>query len=169
VSVEIHAAIIGGALAGLVVVLGVVLTEWLTRIRTRGHEVGQAAHDLVINLPIALLYMSSAPPDDDKPGFGSKAWEANQRVTDAMFRIDRLTRRRPMRHRQAIRRELDDLSARFTALEVRNYQGQMYTARDLQLRVNAGRLFQAAVGDREGPLDEAIERYIESGIPELSD
>jgi hypothetical protein len=161
IDTTIHAAIVGGVLGGAVVLAGIGLTEWLRRLGDRRSAAEAAVHELVVWLPIWLVHYSRRPPQEDSE-IDSK-WVAQQRMTDALFRVESSLNQRGLRHRQKIAAAVDDLSARTAAVMLRRMDGKLLSDEDM-IEINARELRALVLGDRK-PIDDLISRYRRDGFP----
>jgi hypothetical protein len=107
-SVEIHAAVVEGILAGLTVLLGVLIAERLTRRSRRRERVERCALDLVLNLPKWAVAVYDDPASAES--IGSPAWLLYQHVFERCSEIDSVTRARwSIREREAVRLANDNI------------------------------------------------------------
>jgi len=91
-TVAIQAALVGGALSGLVVLIGVVLAERLRRAGERRRQLERACSIVALRLPVVLLYWSEHPPDARRTETNSEGWHHLQAVLAALTEIEELTR-----------------------------------------------------------------------------
>lgn len=119
VSVEIQAAIVGGLISGVVVLVGVVLAEQLRRKWSRHEELRRASLTVALRLPVALAYLTDSPPDNLRLTVGSPGWAIVQEVLTALTEIDNASRARLTRNRAKVREARDEISARLSAGQLR--------------------------------------------------
>ena len=163
ISVAIHAAIVGGVISGAVIVAGILITEWLTRVRNRSDAIRTATHIVVMRLPVALAYMSDNPPSAQRVEFGTAGWNAYQEVQAALVEIDAASRHRGIRHRIVIRDAHEDLTARLFAAWYRCVTRGLYLTEEERLTFGTERLTSAVLGERQ-PFDDRFNRYIKDGF-----
>ncbi|MFZ2057019.1 MAG: hypothetical protein WAV54_06395 [Acidimicrobiales bacterium] len=163
VSVEIQAAIVGGVIAGVVVLGGIVLAEWLVRLRDRRDRIREAVKRLVMGLPIFMADASRSPAGDATFARGTEAWRQYQEVVIAMNEIDVAVRPPFLKGRREIRDANDDIMARTLAVFSLHHAGTSATMPDLYGMIDAtARLSKAVLGDRE-PIDALYQRYLRQG------
>lgn len=78
---EIRAAIIGGLLSGVVVLVGVVVAEQLRRAGSRRKELRETALTVVLHIPVAMTYLTDRPPDTLRLSVGSPVGPDNKRLS----------------------------------------------------------------------------------------
>jgi hypothetical protein len=127
----------------------------------------EATNRIVMQLPVALAYMSDTPPDPERTKFGTAGWYALQEAQDALMRVDSLSRPWLTRRRRAIRRASDELSARLTASWVRSTRGAFLNNAQ-RLAFPTEKLHRAVFGTRS-VLDERINELVARGLPEELD
>jgi hypothetical protein len=163
ISVAIHAAIVGGVISGVVIVTGILATEWLTRVRNRSDAIRSATHVVAMRMPVALAYMSDHPPSAQRVEFGTAGWNAYQEVQAALVEIDAASRHRGIRHREAIRHAHEDLTARLFAAWYRCVTRGLYVTDEERLYFGTERLTSAVFGERK-PFDDKFNHYIKDGF-----
>jgi hypothetical protein len=170
VSPEVHAALVGGALAGLTVVLGVGLTEWCSRVRSRRQAIEDATHRLTIVVPHVTIAFSQRGRTTVDRSSGAPWFDHYEEVLHLTSLIRR-SARWPMRRATAIRREVEDLAARiFGADLAADSDGRYLTSAQLLEITTLG--LSRVVFAKTLNLDELSQHYRESGPtprPELHD
>jgi hypothetical protein len=166
VSVEIQAAIVGGVISGGVVLLGVFLTEGLNRRSARYEELRRATRTIIIRLPIALLYLSASPPDEQRLDIGSTGWTIDQEVVIALVGVDIASRPRWTRNRKDVRLAHDEISARLhAAYFIWQTRHEVVTnAQFLAVSGLGAELSTAVFGERE-IISALIDQYLRDGLP----
>jgi hypothetical protein len=166
VSVEIHAAIVGGFISGVVVLVGVLLAEWLRRRAGRHEALGRAAHTIILKTPGLLSYLLPEPLDERRLEWGSPGWDLLQEVFAACAEADAASRPKMTRNRKAIRDPLNEINVRVGAAHARwavNGSGVTYD-QVVALSALTSALGTAAFGKRESFV-EIFERYMNEGLP----
>lgn len=161
---EIVTTLVGTLLGGSIATGGIYVTNRLERDREQWGVLQNAVHDLTLSVPIALAYLGTNPPSPNGQAFGTPGWDAQQRVTASMLKVDLITRKRRRKRFRIIRRAADDLQARLTAARLRAEQGKPLTFDDMT-NISANILVRAVMGRRQ-VLDDAIEKYMTYGFPE---
>ena len=114
-SPEIHGALVGGAIGGVVVVTGVVLAEAAVRLRRRRQVIDADALEIAIVAPhvTSAVWEGAMQADPEDPALAE--WhEKNERV--AYLAAEILTSARwPIRNAREIRRHVRRLAARLAA------------------------------------------------------
>lgn len=114
---EIHGALVGGGLGGAVVLVGIVLSEWLTRLRGRRFRLEDVLSELGMLTAHVVAGVSehrqSTGEPVPAPGWRDKAERCRYLCVEA-----RRLPRWPMRRARQIRREAEDLAARLAAVEL---------------------------------------------------
>jgi hypothetical protein len=167
VPIEIQAALLGGLIAGAVVLIGVSLSEALTRGRERWTAMREELHRIVMRLPVALIYLGPNPPDPARVSFGSPGWAVEREVTDALFKIEALARGRRGKRYEEVKKAADDLTARFSAALMRAHNGQYLSYAEM-LEIAATQLTRAILGEREH-IDQLFKQYVREGFPPSRD
>jgi hypothetical protein len=145
VNTALEAAIVGGSAA-----LAVVLTEWLTRIRTRTDEVRRATRDIIISLPYVTVAIGEHLDPVDT-SIGSPWSERQERVTALLGLID-TSARWPQRHARRIRADF--------------WSEGLRLPRDMLLDISAVGLRQAVFGSRQ-TLEKEIDSYRRGSVGRL--
>jgi hypothetical protein len=161
----IHAAIVGGVISGVVVILGVVVTERLARRRADLQEL----RTKTLKLGRVLVVWTNAhtntayfPPGVDIRGV---AWVTTNDVLDHhLWALESLTRRvRLLPRRSQIRSEVADLLGRVTAFALRYAQGRLTP--DDAPNVSSHRLNQLVFGRTDDlPIADAALWYADHGF-----
>jgi hypothetical protein len=167
IDVAIHAAIVGGLISGAVILVGVLVAEWLTRSRDRTYAIRAATTSVVRQLPIALAYMSTSPPTDQRVAFGTDGWDVYQAVQASLNEIDIATRRRGVRNRKKVREAHEEVSARFAAAYFRCVSRNEYVTAEERYNFQTEMLNRAVFGEREN-FDEKFKQYLNEGFPDSS-
>jgi hypothetical protein len=163
---NIHAALVGGVVAGSVVVLGIGLTEWLQRRRENWRELRAAVQEISVSLAIVLALLSEHPPSFVKPpgtALGTPGWEHKDRLTRAMFDADRVTRRFRFRRRREVRRQLDALLAKVSAADYRFHRGTAQLTTEDMYEIMDFDLSTLVLG-RRPLIGQAMQNYIDHGF-----
>lgn len=148
VAVEIHSAIVGGLITGVVLLAGVLMSEGLIRQRERRSRLEHATHRLTLLVPVVMAYLSEAPPDPQRLSAGSAGWYFEQEMLDSLFEADLLVRSARSRASRQFREALDDLSTRITTATTRALGGRYLTA-DEVLQISTTDITEALHGQRE--------------------
>jgi len=154
---EMNAAVVGGLLAGLVVLVGVVLTEALARARGRRDRIEARTVEIVMLLPIYLEHLRV-----DDVEVGSVGWDCGQRVATAVNEIETIVRHHRIRQRKAVRAAVDRISATMYAANYRRAKGNALTPTDA-LEIVDHHLSLAVFGERDY-LDDQYNWYIDHGF-----
>jgi len=149
--------------SGAVILLGILLTEQLTHVRNRTDEVRASTHLVVMQLPIAIAYMSTTPPSDRRVEFGSDGYLVYQSVTSALVEIDVATRHRGVRSRRKIRQAQEDLSARLSAAYFRCVSRRQYLTNEERYNFPTDVLHSAVFGSRKD-FDDKFKQYLADGF-----
>lgn len=156
------AALVGGALGGLVVLGGVMLTELLTRARERRRRIENAAHQLLDALG-PLQQALHQPWRDDALAPGSSVTESASRFQTAAFELRFLTQGR--RRHESIEAAVNEVIAREAAAFQRyTNQVSMTTVETL-----GGRAITATVFPKGSDLSDRILELVENGLPTVVD
>lgn len=166
ISVEIHAAIVGGVISGGVVLLGVLVAEGMRRRSARTEELRQATRLVVIRYAIAMSYLTETPPDEHGFSLGSPGWEVYQEVFVALVGIDVASRSKWSRRCDDIRQAREDLSARlhtawylYTTKKAVVSMDQYMSASGVVADLN-----RAVFGERD-TIDALLDKYQRDGLP----
>jgi hypothetical protein len=164
VSVEIQAALIGGALSGAVVLVGVLLAEYLVRRRQREDQLKAAVQRLALTAAKALIYAGPTPPSPDRLSFGSAGWVAFNETYQVLYEIELLSRRGVSTHAKQVREQANDLNAKLFAVSSRLQRGIVLTEEELwSLTGDCGQLSVTVFGPSPY-LEELFRRYDEQGF-----
>ena len=164
---EIHAALVGGALSGGVVLLGVVLAEWTSRRGRRWADLVRATHVVAGRLPEVLVYFTEEPPDPRRTEIGSTGRDPERELLGALDEIDALTRPRLTRHRKDIREAGDLIMVQAIAASIRSYNGIPLTQEERGV-ITAKPLTEVVFGPR--PVrDDLLQHYLQYGFDAPSD
>lgn len=159
-SVEIHAALVGGVLAGLVVIGGIAVEQWVTRVLARRDRIESAVRLVSLKLgEVVLPFMTAA----STPGRVTAGGGEFQAVLDALIDVE-TTGRRWFPGRREARVLAEDLIARIYAAQARHATGTALTKVEFdRLHDQAAALHRATFGTRE-PANKAVERYVRTGV-----
>ena len=162
-SVEITAAIIGGAISGAVVLVGILLAEYLARRRERDHQLRSAVRRLVLKVPEALTYAGPFPPDDRRLDYGSPGRVAFFDMNEDLAEIDLLSRRRGGKEMAQVREQVTDLSARLLAVQLRLGRDITLSMEEIwAITAKGSPLVNTVFGERQVN-DELTRHYVEHG------
>jgi hypothetical protein len=163
-SIEIHAAIIGGVIAGSVVLVGVLFTEWLARRRGHRQRLRAAVQEIIITLPIYLSFISTDPPPNLEPGIsvGTPGFGYRDTFIRAVFEAEAETRRFRFRHREEVRAAIDELLTQTAAADIRFYGGQLLSREDLY-QLTEHNLSSLVYGGR-ALIDDDVSDYVRHGF-----
>jgi hypothetical protein len=163
ISVEIHAAIVGGLISGAVVLLGVLLAEGLRRGWERRQALRRAIRVIVQQLPIAMIFLTENTPDERRWNIESPGWIIYQQVMSACTEADTASRSRWTRHRAEVRAALDEIVARMSAAAIRSASGHLVTVAQLS-SIPTDQLTLAVFGKRN-TIDDRLIGYVKRGLP----
>jgi hypothetical protein len=159
--IEILSAIIDGALSGIVVFLGIFLTELLSRSGARRRRLEECVHAATGSLSVVLAYLNQ-PTGTPIPEAG---YAARAEVIARLNEIRTLTNART-RKGTSINHAVDDLLARVIASFVRYEKGMVLGPnghRILTTRVLHGLVFSEA----DAHITQTVEHYVEKGLTEV--
>ena len=160
IAVEIHAALVGGAVSGAVVLVGVLLAEYLRRRAARRLRMETACRTVQLRLPLVLAYMTERPPDPGRLSINSPGWRYLQEVTQAMTELEASTRGRSSSSKR-LNRKIVDLDARVLAAQARLDRGEFLT-RERIIEISADEIGGEIFRHRE-PADAVFKHYFEVG------
>lgn len=164
---EIHAAIVGGFISGIVVLLGVLVAEWLRRQWDRRQALQRATQFITRQLPIAMVYLTEHAPGDRHMELDSPGWTFYQQVMSACAEADAASRPRWTRRHNEVRAALDDITARMSAADLRWTRDGIYVTTNelISISTAAAQLTHAVFGKRK-TIDEAFTKYVKHGLGE---
>ena len=114
--VEIHASVVGAIIAALVVLVGVVLTAWLTRRATVLDGLRRAATGYVSTMPLFMARMTATPMH----AIDLTPQEVNRRLIAALAMMEQNARRLwLLLHRDEILREVKATMAQVQSIAIR--------------------------------------------------
>lgn len=154
-------AFLTGIISGVVVVVGVVLAETLSRVRNRRELILDRIQELNIVLPkyLASFTRRQGFPSPSDPEFPALF----ERVLSCLADI-RFNARSPLRGHAEIREKAEDLTARaFAALSVWEKGGALSVSDMANIGVNS--LRRAVLGTKHQTLDHLIKQYEKDGFP----
>ena len=150
-------------LGGVIALSGVLLTEWLTRLRDRSDTIRANTKALAFAVPIFTAFYSSHPgtpkPDDDYFG---PFWTHREKVFSMLNQL-RFLPRWPMRNAKAIRENAEQLLTMLTAVELR-YGRDTPLEEGEQLAISAHDNLHSLVFGAVPPPDEELDRYLREGF-----
>lgn len=161
---QIHGALVGGALGGAVVLVGIALTEWLERVRSRRAAIGAAVRQVTLRLPYVTAPISELWRDDDRPIDGSRRdeWIREREAVDGWLREIELEARWPLRRAKEIRSAARDLQARLAAASF-NWTAERALLSEQAFYDSTGLSLNRAAFPKTGPvMDDEILRYRET-------
>jgi hypothetical protein len=161
ISDEIHAGIVGGLIGALAVLIGVLVTEWMIRLRNRQARVVEAAAELQlllphVTLPISQLWIGDRPDTS----YGSEWARRRDQVNRLALRIER-DARWPVRNADEIRESAVDTLARVWAMTDLWHGSQSLATPDQHRAVWAGQPSRKMTKQRQPPLDHRMQSYRE--------
>jgi hypothetical protein len=160
IAVEIHAALVGGAVSGAVVLGGVLLAEYLRRRAARQLRMETACRTVQLRLPLVLAYMAERPPDPGRLSINSPGWRYLQEVTQAMTELEASTRGRRSSSKR-LNGKIVDLDARVLAAQERLDRGEFLTREGI-FEISADEIGTEIFRHRE-PADAVFKHYLEVG------
>jgi hypothetical protein len=156
------AALAGGALAGAVVLTGVILTELLTRSRERLRRIENSSHQLLEAIG-PLQQELRKPWRDAALAPGTPFMEAAARFQAAAFELRFLTQGR--RRYRAIETAVNEVIAREGAA----FRRYTYQTPMTELETLGGRAITGAVFPKGSDLSDRIFELTENGLPTIVD
>lgn len=155
---ELHAAIVGGILSGVVVFAAIAAEHRLSVYRNNREELERSTLRLAMVLPhVTAGMMADYSLSTD---LGSDWSQKREEALTLMARIRLLARGR---RRRRIRKAVERLIARTTAAEFGFLTKRAHLPREHALALTTEDLFAAVFGDHE-TLDRLITHYLEHGL-----
>jgi hypothetical protein len=152
---QLGQAVVEGVIGGAVVLGGVLFAEALARSRDRRELIIARIQELSIIMP---RYLSHLTGRSDFPEPSGEAFQhLYERVLACLTDI-RFAARRPLKGHRRLRREAEDLTARFVGATIRSQRGGTLRLEEL-VNIGVGQLRAVLVGNEYLPLDALIDKY----------
>ena len=166
-SPEIHGALVGGALGGIVVLIGICFEAWIAGRRSRDERRRRLLIEGtdVINRARPLICAGGLLADSPGTVEATRAVSDVQRVFDLGLDVLQSTRRTDRRSKQ-IRSAAIDLIARWSAANSARHDGKPFALEEVN-NIDLGRLRGAVLGKRtEVDIENLVLHYRLSGFSE---
>lgn len=147
-----------GIVGGLTVVLGVVLAEWLQRMRQRDDQVRGATLELAMLMPHVVWPLLDTEYGRSADTSVGSRWSDQREHAVRLLNVIRVTARHGQRRRKRIISHANDLSARLVAAELDLFGQGLRLPRQSVLDLTTADLYAAVFGKRE-PIDDEIAKY----------
>jgi hypothetical protein len=160
-SVEIHAALIGGAFTGAIVLLGIVLDNAIGRRSQRRTGAQAAMRRLVVTHAQILSPISELNPDQSGYPMKDLSWGA--RRDEVLLDLETIRQSAWIPKKKAIENAADDVLSITAGLTIRfaksGWSAPVTLNEMLEASERIGRLSRIVVGERK-QLDEDIRKFI---------